>query len=67
MIAKPIDAVQGARFEETFERIVRDVFRGETWEQVEPNAAKAFEVLSHDIDAANWRRVRDHLRDTWHH
>jgi hypothetical protein len=67
MIAKAIDAGHETRFEETFETVVREVFHDEPWDAVEANAAKAFEVLSHDIDSANWRRVRDHLRDTWHH
>ena len=67
MIAKAIEPGSNEAFETTFETVVREVFHGEPWEQVEPDAARAFEVLAHDIDSANWRRVRDHLRDTWHH
>jgi hypothetical protein len=67
MIAKMAVPSVDETFETTFENVVREVFHGEPWERVEPDAARAFEVLSHDIDSANWRRVRDHLRDTWHH
>lgn len=67
MIAKTAVPVVDETFEKTFENVVREVFHGEPWHRVEPDAARAFEVLSHDIDSANWRRVRDHLRDTWHH
>ena len=67
MIAKAAVPVVDEVFETTFENVVREVFHGEPWERVESDAARAFEVLAHDIDSANWRRVRDHLRDTWHH
>ena len=67
MVAKVIESSPDAAFEATFEHVVREVYHDEPWEKVEPDAARAFEVLSHDIDSANWRRVRDHLRDTWHH
>ena len=50
-----------------FESVVREVFRGERWADIEPFAARAFALLEMQHDLGDWCRTRDYLQATWPH
>ncbi|KGQ18772.1 hypothetical protein LF41_305 [Lysobacter dokdonensis DS-58] len=48
-----------------FEGVVREVFHGETWRDVEPFIARAFALLELDHEVGVWHWTRDYLQATW--
>lgn len=48
-----------------FARAIREIFRGEPWEIVEPYAGRAFALLELARCERTWVLTREFLRTTW--
>ena len=58
----PLDQAQATK---AFARIVREVFRGESWEAIEPYAERAWAYTVQSEDGLKWREVRDEVHSAW--
>jgi hypothetical protein len=52
------------RFDAAFERVLRQVYRGETWQEVEPYAERAWAGFPVDAERP-WREVRERFAKDW--
>lgn len=51
-------------FDAAFERVLRQVYRGETWQEVEPYAERAW--VGFEVEAERpWREVRERFAKQW--
>lgn len=53
-----------ASFDAAFERVLRQVYRGETWKEVEPYAERAWAGFTVDAERP-WPEVRERLAKEW--
>ena len=53
-----------ASFEAAFERVLRQVYRGENWQEIEPYAERAWAGFSGDAHRP-WREVRERFAQHW--
>ena len=47
-----------------FARVLREVFNGERWEEVEPSARRAWKQIA-PISGLEWEQVREAVQRTW--